>query len=68
VAVDPTLYVAFGISGAVQHTAGLGSPARIIAVNTDAACPMMARADLAVVADAAATARALETMLEGRAP
>jgi electron transfer flavoprotein alpha subunit len=63
VAVDPTLYVAFGISGAVQHTAGLGSPARIVAVNTDAACPMMAMADLAVVADAAATLQSLARRL-----
>ena len=63
VAVDPNLYVAFGISGAVQHTAGLGSPARIVAVNTDAACPMMAMADLAVVADAAGTLRELARLL-----
>ena len=38
----PTLYLAFGISGAVQHTAGLGAPAHIISVNTDPHCPMMA--------------------------
>lgn len=63
VTVDPTLYVAFGISGAVQHTSGLGEPAHIVAVNTDAACPMMAMADLAVVADAAATLRALAKRL-----
>jgi electron transfer flavoprotein alpha subunit len=63
VTVDPILYVAFGISGAVQHTAGLGTPARIVAVNTDAACPMMAMADLAVVADAASTLRAIRRRL-----
>jgi electron transfer flavoprotein alpha subunit len=63
VAVHPALYLAFGISGAVQHTAGLGSPARIVAVNTDAACPMMAMADLAVVGDAAATLRSLARLL-----
>ena len=50
--VDPQLYVAFGISGAVQHTSGLGQPAHIISVNTDPHCPMMQLADLAVVADA----------------
>ena len=32
----PTLYVAFGISGAVQHVSGLGDPDHVIAVNTDA--------------------------------
>lgn len=52
VVVDPRLYLAFGISGAVQHTSGLGAPDHIISVNTDAHCPMMQLADLAVVADA----------------
>ncbi len=52
VVVDPALYVAFGISGAVQHTSGLGQPAHIISVNTDPHCPMMQLADLAIVSDA----------------
>lgn len=59
VVVDPDLYLAFGISGAVQHTSGLGTPAHVISVNTDAHCPMMALSDLAVVADANATLSAL---------
>ena len=52
VVVDPRLYLAFGISGAVQHTSGLGQPDHIISVNTDPSCPMMQLADLAVVSDA----------------
>lgn len=52
VVVDPRLYLAFGISGAVQHTSGLGDPEHIISINLDAHCPMMQLADLAVVADA----------------
>jgi electron transfer flavoprotein alpha subunit len=52
VIVNPQLYIAFGISGAVQHTAGLGRPEHIISINTDPHCPMMQLADLAVVADA----------------
>ena len=56
----PTLYLAFGISGAVQHTAGLGTPAHIVSVNTDPHCPMMQMADLAIVADANAVLDALE--------
>ena len=52
VVVDPRLYLAFGISGAVQHTSGLGQPAHIVSVNTDPHCPMMQLADLAIVADA----------------
>lgn len=52
VIVDPQLYLAFGISGAVQHTSGLGQPQHIISINTDPHCPMMQLADLAVVGDA----------------
>lgn len=64
VVVDPRLYLAFGISGAVQHTAGLGGPEHIISVNTDPHCPMMAMADLAVVSDAPAVVDALLARLE----
>lgn len=63
VIVDPQLYVAFGISGAVQHTAGLGTPDHVISVNTDPHCPMMALADLAIVADAPATLAELARLL-----
>lgn len=66
VVVDPRLYLAFGISGAVQHTSGLGDPERIIAVNTDAHCPMMQLADLAVVSDANETLDHLERLLTQR--
>ena len=52
VVVDPRLYLAFGISGAVQHTSGLGTPDHIVSVNVDPHCPMMQLADLAVVGDA----------------
>ena len=52
VVVSPELYLAFGISGAVQHTSGLGHPEHVVSVNVDAHCPMMQMADLAVVADA----------------
>ena len=63
VVVDPTLYVAFGISGAVQHTAGLGTPDHIVSVNTDPHCPMMQLADLAIVADANAVLDELERLV-----
>jgi electron transfer flavoprotein alpha subunit len=55
VVIDPELYLSFGVSGAVQHTSGLGHPDHIISVNTDPHCPMMAMSDLAIVADANAT-------------
>jgi electron transfer flavoprotein alpha subunit len=65
VVVDPDLYLAFGISGAVQHTAGLGTPAHVVSVNIDPHCPMMQMADLAIVADANAVLDALEARLGG---
>jgi len=63
VVIGPELYVAFGISGAVQHTAGLGDPSHIISVNTDSHCPMMQMADLAVVADANGVLDELQRLL-----
>lgn len=63
VVVAPHTYLAFGISGAVQHTAGLGTPDLVISVNTDAHCPMMQMADLGIVADANAVLDALATRL-----
>jgi electron transfer flavoprotein alpha subunit len=65
VVVDPDLYLAFGISGAVQHTAGLGTPAHVVSVNTDPHCPMMQMADVAIVADANAVLDALQARLDG---
>jgi electron transfer flavoprotein alpha subunit len=52
VAVRPRCYVAFGVSGAAQHIGGLGTPRHVVSVNLDSSCPMMAMADLALVADA----------------
>lgn len=63
VVVDPDLYLAFGISGAVQHTAGLGDPEHIISINVDPHCPMMEMADLAIVADANETLDELQAQL-----
>lgn len=52
VAIDPDVYVAFGISGASQHVGGLGAPKHIASVNVDASSPMTSMADLGIVADA----------------
>ena len=68
VVVDPSLYLAFGISGAVQHTGGLGTPDHIVSVNTDPHCPMMQKADLAVVADANAVLDELEALVGQAVP
>ncbi len=61
--VDPDVYVALGISGAVQHVSGLGDPRLVIAVNLDSSCPMMEMADVAIVADAPAVLDALAARL-----
>jgi electron transfer flavoprotein alpha subunit len=63
VVVAPELYLAFGISGAVQHTSGLGDPRHVISVNVDPHCPMMQMSDLAVVSDANAVLDELELLL-----
>lgn len=63
VIVAPRLYMAFGVSGAVQHTSGLGEPEHIIAVNIDSSCPMMQLADLAVVGDAKEIINELASLL-----
>jgi len=68
VTVAPRLYLAVGISGAVQHVAGLGHPEHVIAVNTDPSCPMMAMAQLAVVTDAPALVAELAARLGTAAP
>ena len=63
VVVAPKLYMAFGVSGAVQHTSGLGEPDHIVAINIDPSCPMMQLADLAVIGDANEIINELSSLL-----
>jgi electron transfer flavoprotein alpha subunit len=65
--ITPDLYLACGISGAIQHFAGCASAKHIIAINTDPSAPMMTRADYAIVGDLHAVLPALIKALRARA-
>jgi electron transfer flavoprotein alpha subunit len=64
--VSPDLYMACGISGAIQHLAGCQSAKVMIAINTDAQAPIMSRADYAVIGDVNLILPALVEALQRR--
>lgn len=62
--VSPKVYIALGISGAIQHLAGMKKSEFVIAVNTDKDAPIAEAADILVVADATTFANALAETLK----
>ncbi len=64
--ITPELYLACGISGAIQHIAGCSGAKHIIAINTDAGAPILAHADYAIIGDLHQVIPALVEALRAR--
>ena len=64
--ITPELYLACGISGAIQHMAGCAGAKHIVAVNTDPGAPILAHADYAVLGDLREVIPALVEALKAR--
>jgi electron transfer flavoprotein alpha subunit len=64
--ISPELYLACGISGAIQHMAGCLSAKHIVAVNTDPDAPIISHADYAVIGDLNQVIPALIAALRAR--
>jgi electron transfer flavoprotein alpha subunit len=64
--ITPELYLACGISGAIQHIAGCAGAKHIIAINTDPGAPILAHADYAVIGDLHQVIPALVAALRDR--
>ena len=57
--VTARVYMAVGISGAIQHLQGIGACDKVLAINLDPGCDMIKRADVSVIGDATAILEAL---------
>ncbi|WP_212626365.1 electron transfer flavoprotein subunit alpha/FixB family protein [Pseudomonas sp. PP3] len=62
--VTARVYVAVGISGAIQHLQGIGACDKVVAINLDPGCDMIKRADLSVIGESAEILQALIAAVE----
>lgn len=64
--ITPELYLACGISGAIQHMAGCQGAKHIVAINTDPAAPIISRAEYAVIGNLSEVVPALVAAIRAR--
>jgi electron transfer flavoprotein alpha subunit len=64
--ITPELYLACGISGAIQHIAGCASAKHIVAINSDAGAPILSHAEYAVIGDLHEVIPALVAAIKAR--
>jgi electron transfer flavoprotein alpha subunit len=65
VRIAPDVYIACGISGAIQHMVGARAAKRILVINTDRQAPILARADWAIIGDLHQVVPALTAAIKG---
>ncbi len=64
--VTARVYVAVGISGAIQHLQGIGQCEKVVAINLDAGCDMVKRADLSVIGSSQEILAELRALIASR--
>ncbi|MBL1377645.1 electron transfer flavoprotein subunit alpha [Zobellella iuensis] len=64
--VSARVYIAVGISGAVQHLQGIGKVEKVVAINQDTDCDMVKRASLSAIGDSSEILAALMALVEAR--